>query len=88
MAKNKSSISQTKSYQEIADFWDTHDLSDYWDKTKEVKFEVGIESEKTYYGVEKNLAEKMEKLAKNRGVSGDILINLWIQEKLKQQKAL
>ena len=88
MSKNKSSISQAKSYQEIADFWDTHDLSDYWDKTKEVKFEVDLESEKTYYGVEKKLSDQMEKVAKNRGVSGDTLINLWIQEKLQQQKTI
>ena len=56
MSKNKSPISEAKSYQEIADLGDTHDLSDYWDKTKEVKFEVDIESEKTYYGVEKKLS--------------------------------
>ena len=42
MKKNKSSLSKAKSYQEIGAFWDTHDLSEYWDKTKEVKFRVEI----------------------------------------------
>ena len=44
----RSSISGGKSYKEIGDFWDTHDLSDHWDQTKPVEFEVDIESETTY----------------------------------------
>ncbi len=34
MEKHKSSISQAMSYKEIGAFWDTHDLADFWDKTK------------------------------------------------------
>lgn len=30
-----------------------YDLSDFWDRTKEVNFEVGIRSEATYYAVDK-----------------------------------
>ncbi|MFQ5685955.1 MAG: CopG family antitoxin [Candidatus Scalindua sp.] len=88
MGKNKSSISKAESYKEISEFWDTHDLSDYWDETKEVKFDVNIELEKTYYAVDKTLSEQIEIVAKNRGVSADTLINLWIQEKLQQQRTL
>ena len=29
-----------KTLEEIADFWDTHSLADYWDQTHEVSFEV------------------------------------------------
>ena len=28
---------------EAADFWDDHDLTDYWDLTGEVEFEVDIQ---------------------------------------------
>jgi hypothetical protein len=28
--KNESSISRTRSYAEIGEFWDKHDLSDIW----------------------------------------------------------
>ena len=28
---------------EAADFWDGHDLTDYWDLTREVAFEVDIQ---------------------------------------------
>lgn len=42
MKKHKSSISQAASYKEIGEFWDIHDLSDFWDKTKEAQFDVDI----------------------------------------------
>jgi hypothetical protein len=41
--------SKATSYKEIGDFWDTHDLADSWNKTKEASFKVDIESEVTYY---------------------------------------
>ncbi len=31
--------------EEIGEFWDTHDLTDYWDETEEVEFQVNLKSE-------------------------------------------
>lgn len=87
MSKGKTSVSKAKSYKEIAEFWDTHDLADFWDKTREVEFEVGIESETTYYAIDKTLSEQLQFVAQKRGVSADTLVNLWIQEKLRDQNA-
>ncbi|MBI2367048.1 MAG: hypothetical protein HYV01_18910 [Deltaproteobacteria bacterium] len=50
----KSSISKARSYAEMGEFWDEHDLSDYWGKTKRVKFDVVLEPEAT--GMELGLA--------------------------------
>ena len=36
----RTSISKARTLEEIADFWDTHSLADYWDQTHEVAFEV------------------------------------------------
>ena len=49
MRKYKSSLSQKQSYRETGEFWDTHDLSAFWDKTKEANFDVEIKSETIYY---------------------------------------
>lgn len=87
MRKNKSSISKAGSYREIGEYWDSHDLSKVWDKTRKVKFDVDIESETTYYPLERNLSEKVQALAKKQGVSSDTLINLWIQQKLQEHVA-
>lgn len=34
------SISKARTLDEIADFWDTHSVADYWDQTEEVEIEV------------------------------------------------
>lgn len=87
MSKNKTSISKAGTYEEIAEFWDTHDLADFWEQTKPVEFEIDIQSEKRYYPLERDLAEEMNKIAKMRGVAVETLLNLWIKEKIVEQKA-
>ena len=85
MRKNKSSVSRASSYAEIGEFWDQHDLSDYWGKTRKVKFDVAIESEVIYYPIERKLAERIQSAARERGVSSDTLVNLWLEQKAKEQ---
>ncbi|MCK4426985.1 MAG: hypothetical protein KAW16_00725 [candidate division Zixibacteria bacterium] len=87
MSKSRSTISKARFYKEIGEFWDTHDLADFWDRTKSAKFEVDIQSEVTYYALDSNLSEKIRSIAKKRGVSADTLLNLWVQEKLREQRA-
>jgi hypothetical protein len=87
MPKLKSPISKSGSYRQLGEFWDTHDLSKFWDKTKPASFDVVMESETTYYAVDMKLSEKVEEIARKRGVAADTLINLWVQEKLREQKA-
>ena len=44
--KNKTqltTISKARTLEEIAEFWDTHSLADYWDETHAVEFEVRAE---------------------------------------------
>lgn len=87
MARNKSSISKASTYEEIGEFWDTHDLTDYWDQTKPVEFEVELKSEITYFALESGLSSRIRELAIQRGVSPETLLNLWVQEKLQEEAA-
>ena len=87
MKRNKSSISKASSYKKVGEYWNNHDLSKVWGKTKKVKFAVKIETEATYWAIEKSLSEKVQSIAKKKGVSTDTLVNLWIQQKI-QQRAL
>ncbi len=79
-------MSKGKTYKEIADYWDSHDLSDVWDKTRRVDFELSLQSELTYYPLDKVLSDEIQSIARKRGVSADTLVNLWLQEKLMEQK--
>jgi hypothetical protein len=79
------SSSKARSYKEIGEFWDTHDLADYWEQTRPVEFELDIQSEVTYYPLEVTLADKVRAMAKQRGVSSETLLNLWVKEKLQEE---
>ena len=85
MKKNKSSISKKKFYLEIGEFWDTHNLSDHWDKGKDVNFEIDLDSDRTYYSLDNKISKKVISIAKKEGISPNISVNLWVQEKLQQQ---
>jgi hypothetical protein len=84
--KKKSSISKACSYAEVGKYWDQHDLSDVWRKTRKVKFEVVAEPEATYYPIEKDLSEKIQSVARKQGVPSDTLVNLWLEQKIKEQR--
>ena len=84
--KRKSSVSQAATYAGIGDFWDEHDLSDYWGKTRSVRADVDLESEESLYAIEKGLSQTLCRAAKERGVSPHTLINLWLQEKIQKLK--
>ena len=47
MSEIKTLISNASSYAEIGEFWDIHDLSDYWDHTKPAEFEVDLKGSST-----------------------------------------
>ncbi len=86
MSQNKTSISKKSSYQEIGEFWDTHDLSKFWEQTKPAKFEVDIQTQRIYYPIDRKLSDNILELARKRGISPETLINLWVSEKIKQEK--
>lgn len=87
MAENKSSISKATSYQEIGEYWDSHDLGEVWDETEEATFEVDLQSDVFYYAVENSLSSKLHSIAEKRGVSPETLVNLWLQEKVNSSIA-
>jgi len=87
MKKVKSSVSKARSYAQLGEYWDKHDLSEVWGKTRKVTFEVVAEPEATYYPVERDLSAKIRSVAKKQGVSSDTLVNLWLEQKINEQKA-
>ena len=71
-----------KSVAEAAEFWDNHDLADYWDQTREANFEVDIERRTFLTALEPELAKKLVVCAHQQGVTTETLINVWLTEKL------
>ena len=80
---DKSSVSKASSYQGIGEFWDEHDASEFGEQ-RAVEFTVNIQSEQMYYPIDKEFSSIIRQTAQEHGVSGETLVNLWVQEKINQ----
>jgi uncharacterized protein YfaS (alpha-2-macroglobulin family) len=79
------SISKARTLEEIADFWDTHSLDDYWDQTYEVEFEVRAKRRRRVT-VDPEIYAQLEVQARARGLLPETLVNLWLAERLAGAK--
>lgn len=79
---NIKDMPQTDSIQELARFWDTHDLTDFNDQLEEVSEPV-FEREavvKVQLGPEE--IEALNEIAKSKGVGSADLIRQWVLERI------
>ena len=86
MKKKKSRIPDFKTYEEEANFWDTHEFTEFEDELKDVEIVFDLErpkEETLVVRLQKNFKEKLEKLAERRGVSLSTLARILLTERLK-----
>jgi hypothetical protein len=77
-----------ETFEELAAFWDTHDLADYAEFLTPVDLEVAVEPTHEYViTLSDTLNAKMREAEKREGVPVGTLVNLWVQEKLQQYQA-
>lgn len=81
----RTSISKARSLEEIADFWDTHSLDDYWDQTHEVAFEVRAQRRRRIT-LDPEIYAWVEAQARTRGLLPETLVNLWVMERLQESR--
>ncbi len=74
------------SLKEAAEFWDTHDLADYWYLTEHAEFEVDLRR-RYLVSLDPDLAKKLSDEAHARGLSTETLVNLWLSDRLKKVAA-
>ena len=79
------SISKSQTLEEIAEFWDTHSLADYWDQTHEVEFELRAKRRRRIT-LDPDVYALVEAQAHTRGILPETLVNLWLIERLQETK--
>ena len=84
--KKKSRIPNFKTLEGEARFWDTHSVTDFEDETEDVG--IVFELDKPKQGslvirIQKSLKDKLEKVAKKKGVNISTLSRIWLMEKLQ-----
>ena len=77
-----SSVSQSRSYEEMAEFWDTHDLTDFEEHLEEVDITFDPAIRRTEVGIDPELYNQLRAVAQVRRISVQTLINLWLSQKL------
>jgi len=82
----KTNISKAQTLDEIADYWDTHSLADHWDQTREAQFEMRAKRRRRVT-LDPEIYSQIEAQARTRGISPETLVNLWLVERLKNEKA-
>jgi hypothetical protein len=76
-----SAISQANTDEQIGDFWDTHDFTDFDNPdAPDVAFEFGH-----VVLIEAELFTAIKRQAIQRGLQIETLVNLWLQQKLHEQ---
>ena len=73
------------SYEEMAEFWDTHSLADYWDQTESADFEIAPEARRRYLvAINREVLARVQRLARLRGMSSESRVNLLLKQRLQE----
>jgi hypothetical protein len=85
-ARQRTPISKASNLEELAAFWDKHDISEFKAECPDVtdQFEVDIRYVRRYVAVEPQTWRRATRLARKRGLSAERLINLWLREASKR----
>jgi hypothetical protein len=83
----KEPIPHFTSWEEEAAFWDTHDLSDYWDDFEpvHVRFRKNL-SQGITVRLDPDTLTKLRATAHERGIGPTTLARMWILERLREEE--
>ena len=82
-------IPETDSIEELARFWDMHDLTDFEDQLENVPERVFERKPETVIPVRlrRQEIEAVKRVAKTKGVQETALLRQWVREKLRNAKS-
>ena len=75
-------LPKTDSVEELAQFWDTHDLTDFDDELEEVPEQVFSQDRAITFRLPSSEADAVRRLAASQGLAEAELIRGWVLEKL------
>lgn len=80
---NTNNIPKTDSIHELAQFWDTHDITDFEEQLEEVVEPVFEREKVVQVHLPTKDAEAVESMAQSQGLNPGDLIRAWIIEKVQ-----
>jgi predicted DNA binding CopG/RHH family protein len=83
----KSNLRKPDCTQALAEFWDSHDLTDFKHELKAVAEPVFVRGTVIKLQLASHEAAAIQKLARAKGVSREELIRTWVREKLNRRNS-
>ena len=74
-----------ESLDKLVEFFDSHDLGEYWDEMPEAHFEVDLKRKVHLFALDSEIADKLTEIATSLHTSPEALINTWLKEKIQEQ---
>jgi len=86
MGKSKSRpVPKFTSLDKLVEFFDTHDMGEYWDNMPEAHFDIDISRRTHLFALDDDLAERVTAIAKAKRIPSKTLIDEWVKEKVLEQ---
>lgn len=83
--QHKKSIPEFKNRQEMAEWFDSHNMTDYDFKPVYAKFELEKTKEETVmFRLDKGVKQYLVQLARSKGLNTSSLLRMWVMEKYNQ----
>ena len=79
---NSPKLPQTDSVQELAQFWDSHELTDFEDQLEEVKEPVFERKSMIQIPLQPDEIEALTAIADSKGIASADLIREWVLERI------
>ena len=80
MEKNKGLRFET--YEEAAEWFDTHDMSDFEGQMRPVAFHFDLRKNRDWVELDREIAKNVRRLAREKNVPTRRLVNKWLRERL------
>jgi translation initiation factor RLI1 len=73
------------SLDELVNFFDTHDMGEFYEQMPEAEFEVDISRRQYLFAIDAEVAKRLAEIAKSKKTTSEALANAWLTEKIKEQ---
>ena len=73
----------SKTYEGAAEWFDTHDMSDYKEQMGFVDFHFDLRRNRDLVELDREIAKHVRKVAKDQNVPTRRLVNEWLKERLR-----
>jgi predicted DNA binding CopG/RHH family protein len=83
----KPNLPKTDSIQELAEFWNTHDLTDFEEELDEVAEPPFVRGSAIKVPLESRQIQAIEQMAQAKGMTREELVRAWVLQKLTRRRS-